>query len=393
MHKEIDSLNGDRILNSSIEDLCDYFETEYSVNLLTLDEDGINVDQNESQIDVSSDRSRHIRDRSRPFYIKGSANHFYIPYSGDKDLLKCRPSTYNHSPPIARVTDSEIILTYEVLEHDAESIKTQFQNDLSKIKSSINCIASDLQGFNSSLRQKARVRIESRKQKILKDRGMVASLGFPMRKRNNTSKTYITSEIRRKPKVQLPKESVDAFYPEPTLEEKEYNHILSVVDNMVLVMERSPQAFKKMKEEDLRQHFLVQLNGHYEGQASGETFNFEGKTDILIRVNGKNIFIAECKIWRGAKSFLDTIDQILKYVSWRDTKTAILLFNRTKSLSSILSQIPTLLSEHSNFKRNLDYKREAGFRSILHHNDDVNREFTLTVHIWKIPGIPDTHSG
>jgi hypothetical protein len=28
-------------------------------------------------------------------------------------------------------------------------------------------------------------------------------------------------------------------------------------------------------------HFLVQLNGQYEGQATGETFNFEGKTDMI----------------------------------------------------------------------------------------------------------------
>lgn len=70
---------------------------------------------------------------------------------------------------------------------------------------------------------------------------------------------------------------------------------------MVLVMERSPHAFAKMGEEDLRTHFLVQLNGLYEGQATGETFNFEGKTDILIRVEGKNIFIAECKFWTGPK--------------------------------------------------------------------------------------------
>jgi hypothetical protein len=57
-----------------------------------------------------------------------------------------------------------------------------------------------------------------------------------------------------------------------------------------------------MKEEDLRQHFLVQLNGQYEGRATGETFNFEGKTDILIRAERKNIFIAECKFWDGPDS-------------------------------------------------------------------------------------------
>ena len=92
------------------------------------------------------------------------------------------------------------------------------------------------------------------------------------------------------------------------------------MNNMVAVMERSPKAFRDMKEEDLRQHFLVQLNGQYEGQASGETFNFEGKTDILIRHEGKNIFIAECKFWRGPSTVADTLDQLLSYLSWRDTK-------------------------------------------------------------------------
>src|ERR1700738_805507 len=37
---------------------------------------------------------------------------------------------------------------------------------------------------------------------------------------------------------------------------------------------------------------------------------FDGKTDILIRKDGKNVFIAECKFWKGEKAFLETIDQI-----------------------------------------------------------------------------------
>jgi hypothetical protein len=76
--------------------------------------------------------------------------------------------------------------------------------------------------------------------------------------------------------------------------------------NMVHVMELSPHAFSAMGEEDQRSHFLVQLNGAFQGQATGETFNFQGKTDILICicVDGKNTFIAECKFWKGEKSFL-----------------------------------------------------------------------------------------
>ena len=96
-------------------------------------------------------------------------------------------------------------------------------------------------------------------------------------------------------------------------------------------MEQSPEAFKKMGEEDIRTHFLVQLNGQYEGLATGETFNYEGKTDILIKYQGRNLFIAECKFWRGEEEFIKTIDQLLGYLSWRDVKTAIVIFNRNKN--------------------------------------------------------------
>ena len=56
---------------------------------------------------------------------------------------------------------------------------------------------------------------------------------------------------------------------EPVLEEAHYQHILNVINNMTLVMERSPTAFQEMGEENIRQHYLVQLNGHFEGAATG----------------------------------------------------------------------------------------------------------------------------
>jgi len=85
--------------------------------------------------------------------------------------------------------------------------------------------------------------------------------------------------------------------------------------------------------------FLFQLNGHYQGQATGETFNSNGKTDILIRYENKNIFIAECKFWRGESLYLKTIDQLLGYVTYRDTKTALLIFIKNKNFTDILNKI------------------------------------------------------
>ena len=150
-------------------------------------------------------------------------------------------------------------------------------------------------------------------------------------------------------------------------------------------MERSPGAFAAMKEEMLRSHILVQLNGHYEGCATGETFNFEGKTDILARVGGKNLFIAECKFWKGPKALADAIDQLLGYASWRDTKVAIVLFNWQKDFSRVLEAIPTAVKRHPNYKRPAKGGSGTDFRYTLGHRDDPNRELTLAVVAFEVP--------
>ncbi|MEP0790864.1 MULTISPECIES: HEAT repeat domain-containing protein [Cyanophyceae] len=166
---------------------------------------------------------------------------------------------------------------------------------------------------------------------------------------------------------------------------RQYEETLSVISNMVTVMERTPKTFGGIEEEALRDHFLVQLNGKYKGQATGETFNKKGKTDILIRVEGKNIFIAECKFWGGEKKLKETLDQLLGYTTWRDTKLALLIFNRNKNFSAVLEQISEAMKNHPTFTRELSYPSETGFRFILHHPEDKNRELLLTVLAFEIP--------
>lgn len=170
------------------------------------------------------------------------------------------------------------------------------------------------------------------------------------------------------------------------LAEAHYQHILNVVvDNMTVVMERSPTAFAEMGEEDIRQHYLVQLNGHFEGAATGGTFNHQGKTDILIRVEGKNIFIAECKFWRGEKQFVETVDQILSYLSWRDTKAAIILFNRNKDFSQVRTKIKETIATHPHRKHGPKAESDTRFRYVFGSPSDHSREIILTVVAFEVP--------
>ncbi len=246
-------------------------------------------------------------------------------------------------------------------------------------------MANDVGKLNRQLRSLAEKAISHRRDKLLADRNLVASLGFPLRERPDSSRTYTAPEVRRKLVPAPPPARSDAFEPEPSLADADYEHILGVLQNMAHVMERSPKAFETMDEEALRIHFLVQLNGHYEGQATGETFNYEGKTDILIRSKGKNIFIAECKYWGGPKKLIDTIDQILDYTSWRDTKTAVLLFNRNKDFSKVLESAREATKTHPSYKREIDRSNETEFSFIFANKDDPNRELILTLLAFDVP--------
>ena len=117
-----------------------------------------------------------------------------------------------------------------------------------------------------------------------------------------------------------------------------------------------------------------------------QRFEWDAPTAILLRANGRNVFIAECKFWKGPKHYRETIDQLLGYTAWRDTKTAILIFNRGTAMSKVLEGVGAETAGHKNFKWQLEWKHESGYRYIFHHNGDTNREFMLTVLIFDVPG-------
>lgn len=383
---EVDSLDVDYLLKVSEADLQEYLVAEHTLEAPQLMDDEIyQHEPRDVEVEVHS-RLHDVYNRGRPARVKGTAITISIPFEGNADLLMLQPSTFNYNPPQGRIVGKEIRLTYELPHQDAAGLRKSYEQDLGKIREYVGWVQRDVSSFNESLSKTAQQAIARRKQKILGDQSMSAALGIPIKRRKDAPKTYTVPDVRRKSAVQRPKaETEEPFQPEPTLPEVEYECILEIVQNMVAVMERSPQAFAEMGEEDLRSHFLVQLNGQYEGQATGETFNFSGKTDILIRVDGRNIFIGECKFWTGPKGLTDAIDQLLGYASWRDTKTAILVFNRNKNFRAVLAKIPGVVEKHPCFKREISRDGETNFRYVFHQPNDPNRELLLTVLAFDIP--------
>jgi hypothetical protein len=382
---EIEKVDPDRLLNTSVDDLAVHFSETYKIEVPVLDEENLVVDQREKQIDVSRDQNRYITDRSRPFYITGSEIEVEIPFTGEAQAFKIQPNPYTLSPPRATVRGNLLTFTITGTNLEAAQVRGEIERTLREIQSYLTNLRANAAGLNGQLMGEARTAIESRRNKLLANRNTVASLGFKMKERQNAPKTYVPPEVRKKITPVMPRASSAPYKPEPALGESDYEHILGVMQGMTQVMELSPSAFHDVDEEALRSHFLVQLNGHYQGQATGETFNYEGKTDILIRSEGRNIFIAECKFWSGPKKLSETIDQLLGYSSWRDTKTAVVVFNRNRDFSRVLAAIPDAVRAHPQFKKNLPGSTETVFRYLFANRDDRNRELYLTVMAFDVP--------
>ena len=146
--------------------------------------------------------------------------------------------------------------------------------------------------------------------------------------------------------------------------------------------ETTPATYRSHGEEELRDIILAHLNGHYEGAATGETFRAGGKTDIRIEQDDRAAFVAECKVWSGRRALQTSCDQLSRYLTWRDCKAALVLFNKhNASFSRILEQIPRSITEHPAYLRTLDHSKAAQgeWRFGLRAQDDESREIVLHV--------------
>jgi hypothetical protein len=387
VESEIAGMDGNRLLNTNVDDLVAYIVEKLRIDVPELDEANMTIDQHEAQRDVSGDprRAAYYFDRGGPVHVTGTEVTVEVPFSGDPQMFWVRPSSYDTAPPHGEVQGNTIMFRYWSDTPQADQLKAALDRWLADIKRYLQWQRDTFKGFNDGLAGAARSAITRRREKLLANHSLVAGLGIALKRRPGTATTYTAPEVKRKIAPKLPPASTGTFKPEPILEEAEYQHILDVIEGMVRVMERSPKAFHGIDEEALRTHFLVQLNGHYEGEATGETFNYQGKTDILIRSGDRNIFIAECKFWNGPAKLTETVDQLLGYLSWRDSKAAIMLFNRNKDFSKVVEAVPGVIKAHPNFQKDEGKRGETAFRYAFRHKDDAAKILHLTIMAFDIP--------
>ncbi|MDO8433426.1 MAG: hypothetical protein Q7S58_13560 [Candidatus Binatus sp.] len=389
MREELDKYPQDDLLNVSVDELCNYCERKYSYDVLDVNIEDQSLQHDEFQFPPVSGRG--------PEQVTGTLIRVRIPFSGNSTMLYCTPSAADAMlPEEAEIgLDEHTIILYFPMRPDDDSagVKARIARDIDRLKRCTDKVNRDLITFNQSIKDTARQHIEARRERLLKAAAKVAALEIPLKKREGAPRTYAIPDVRKRAELVKPVSKAKALIPHPTLSDATYEDILEILWLMARVMECSPRTVALLDEETLRTLFLVQLNAQYEGRATGETFNFRGKSDILIQAEDGGlhgpVFVAECKIWRGQKSFQDTIDQLQRYITWRDSKTAILIFCKNKTFSTVLSTIPDTAVQHPNFVRSEESKRETEFRFVFHRSDDKDREFRVAVLAFHVPSEND----
>ena len=383
---EVEQWERNRILASSESDLVTYLVEKYTLDPPRLLRDKIHIDsEGEAKIDISRRHEYDVRDRNSSFLIPGSYVTVAIPFEGDGELFEFQASTFNTNPPRGRVSGSNVLISFQDVKLDAQRLREKINSTVMRIEEQLKWIENDCGGWNIRITSVAEDCILYRKNRLLEQADMVSTLGIPIKMRTDSPVTNAVPIVRKKRPVELPPSSKEAFRPEPGLPDTEYDYILNVIDNMSQNIERSPSTFVHMKEEQIRDLILVSLNGHYEGNATGETFNAQGKTDILIREKGRNVFIAECKFWVGPASVHKAIDQILGYLTWRDTKAALLVFCKTADFTNTLSKLVANVENHPNCKHKLRKVSDTHMRYLFRQKNDPARDLYLAVQAFSIP--------
>jgi hypothetical protein len=255
---KINEIEPNRLLNSSVEDLVTYFAESFKLDTPRLRRDEAVVDQREDRVQIYDVFAE------RPIEVTGTVVELVVPFDGDGEIFGVRPSTWSSMTPRAHVGAMELTIQVTGREMRPDQVKQELDQQLNLIDQHLGWLRADTTSFNASIPQLARTQIERRRAKVLADQSLVSNLGFNLKKRPDALRTYSAPIARKRIEPRMAPASAAPFRPEPTLAEAEYANILDIMNNMALVMERSPSAFTSIDEEDLRQHFLVQLNGQYD---------------------------------------------------------------------------------------------------------------------------------
>ena len=81
---------------------------------------------------------------------------------------------------------------------------------------------------------------------------------------------------------------------------------------------------------------------------------------------------------------------MLGYLTWRDSKTAVLIFVRDEKISTVAGRIPEMLKSHPNFIAIDKPEENSEIRVKMRSSSDADLEVFVTVQWYHVPTITKT---
>ncbi|MBJ7287575.1 hypothetical protein [Williamsia sp.] len=323
----------------------------------------------------------HLPDRHTREMRQVRASQFVVSYPilGTVSLLTHRARTIDFSgePQIGTVNGREFDVRVVAPILTSEIITDRLKDARADMIRRAEWANSELRDFLRLADTRLREVVAARRSRIENDRAVVADLNIPVRKLDAPRPPSVPAKRKH---VSLKERSEQAgVVAEPVLEEAVYRDTLDAVRSWANTIERSPATTRKLDEEGLRDLLLGTLNSYWQGAAGGELFNGEGKTDILIRHEDRNAFIAELKIWRGQKTATDALTQLLGYLVWRDSKAALVMFIGAADPVAIIDKLHSAAEAHPKYVETVEGGDPARLVDYVFTADAEGRRVSLAI--------------
>ncbi len=370
-------LSRDQFEANSKERITEHIMATYELEPLELQVNEKSQDVIETEVDVSGNYNFIHAFDDEPTHVPGYKVVVHIPYRGSEALFSVQPSTHTLRNFSADAIGGELSFSKEFLQDstDAKDIERAINSEIAFYQKEISYLDNDLMGFNDRLRRAIEGAVENRYQQIGKLDSIKLALKIPLEKTSNPSPLNQAKVIVKK----IAPLSVRKEKPGACISDSDYEHILDSMRSAGASME-SNRASEFQDEEALRDVMLVVLSGAItSGIAGGELFHKKGKTDISIPFENKATFVAECKLWKGSKYINEGVSQLLGYITWRDAKTAMVIFNKDNTnFSAIQNQIEDIFMSRQDYIKTIN-QRDGEWRFVLTKPDDPGRQ--IEVHV------------
>lgn len=378
----VEKIPREQFLATTIDTLVDNIASQLTIDELVLHEDQIQMEHQETKIDVSRRFEYGGSRDGRTVMTDGHRLVFFVPFSGEAALWGMRPNTWSSVIPQGQIDKRRKILTLSFSNTSNTApdwYQSELNSSLAQIRNSIESQRVMLTQYRSSLPSSVRQAIQHRRDQVEKLQGLTAAFNIPMVKKPGMPE-YRPVDIKKTTVRALPKAPPSGFKPEPAIASELYEEILSNIRHMGATFEGTPQTYLPLGEEGLRDILMASLNGVYQGAATAEAFRKYGKTDIRIEEESRAAFVGECKFWGGKKVLTGALEQLLDYTTWRDCKSALIIFNRdVAGFSSVQNTIAETLPEHPLFLRTKQVSGAGEWRHVFRSKEDEGREVSIHV--------------